>query len=257
MSAAGPLLLLPPSKGKAPGGDGPAYRRFVASGGDLGDARRHVLGAVSGDVPGLDDAAVARIAGVGTGKAAAARELLAGLGDAPTVAAHRRYTGIVHRNAGLAELDPSSVAIDVRIVSALAGLARLDEPLPDYRLEFGASLPSLGGLAAFWRRVLADELAAAGAGRCVWDLLPAEHRRVWDPEVRGRLDVVEVAFVRPDGRPANAARTKVAKGRFAAVLLARPRLRPRDVARAVDLGEGWHLAARGHQVTVTSTHDAG
>jgi cytoplasmic iron level regulating protein YaaA (DUF328/UPF0246 family) len=35
----------------------------------------------------------------------------------------------------------------VRIVSALLGLVALDEPVPEYRLEFTATLPGLGGIA--------------------------------------------------------------------------------------------------------------
>lgn len=251
MTDARPLLLLPPSKGKATGGGGPAYGEVVAGDHVLGDARREVLAALTGDLPDLDDGAVARLAGVGAAKAGDARALLAALPRSRTLPAHRRYTGIVHGNAGLADLDPTGLEVDVRIVSALLGLVALDEPVPDYRLEFGATLPSLGGVGPFWRAELATHLAHLGEGRRVWDLLPAEHRRAWDPDVRATLDVVEVAFVRPDGRPANAARAKVAKGRFAAALIRRPGLQPRTVARGVDLGEGWRLSATGNVVTAT------
>ncbi|WP_052667560.1 peroxide stress protein YaaA [Nitriliruptor alkaliphilus] len=251
MTDARPLLLLPPSKGKAAGGDGPVYADVVAREHVLGDARREVLDAVTGDLSGLDDVAVARLAGVGVAKAADARSLLAELPRARTLPAHRRYTGIVHGNAGLAELDPTTLEVDVRIVSAFLGLVALDEPVPDYRVEFGATLPSIGGIGPLWRARLAGHLAHLGEGRRVWDLLPAEHRRVWDRGVRAALDVVEVAFVRPDGRPANAARTKVAKGRFAAAVISRPALQPRTVARGVDLGEGWQVSATGSVVTAT------
>jgi uncharacterized protein len=246
-----PLLLLPPSKGKASGGDGPRYPSTLASRHPLTQARREVLAAVAADLPDLDAAAVARLAGVGAAKVGAARDLLAGLPRAPTLPAHHRYTGIVHGNAGLADADPRTAGVDVRIVSALLGLVGLDEPVPDYRVEFGATLPSLGGLGPFWRERLATHLAEIAEGRRVWDLLPGEHRRVWDPAVRATLDVTEVAFLRPDGRAANAARTKVAKGRFAAALLARPDLAPGRAVRGVDLGEGWSITAAGGTVTAT------
>jgi hypothetical protein len=74
---------------------------------------------------------------------------------------------------------------------------------------------------------------------------------VWEPSVRAGVDVTEVAFLRPDGRPANAARTKVAKGRLVAALLARPDLSPRHVSRSVDLGEGWRVSSRGGRITAT------
>ncbi len=251
-----PLLLLPPSKGKAGGGDGPPLQLLLAAGGPLADPRRDVLAAIDADVDGLEDRAVARIAGVGRTKAGAARELLAGVATAPTLPAHRRYTGVVHGNAGLTALDPSTVRAEVRIVSGLLGLVGLDEPVPDYRLEFGAALPTLGGLGPFWRTALRDHLTGLAAGRRVWDLLPGEHRRVWDPAVRGAVhDLVDVAFVRPDGRPANAARTKVAKGRLAAAVIAEPGLGPRDIAADVDLGPGWQVEAGEGRVTATYTAD--
>jgi cytoplasmic iron level regulating protein YaaA (DUF328/UPF0246 family) len=248
-----PLVLLPPSKGKAPGGDGPAYARVAARRHPLRDARTAVLAAVTEDVARLDDGVVARVAGVGATKVAGARALLAGLPTAPTMSAHRRYTGIVHGNAGLADIDPTEAAVDVRIVSALLGLVSLGELVPEYRLELGASLPSIGGLGPFWRDRLADHLRSVAGARRVWDLLPGEHRRAVDPAVRADLDVVDVAFLRPDGRPANAARTKVAKGRFVAALLAEPDLDPRRVAGAVDLGEGWRVVGSGTAVTATHT----
>jgi uncharacterized protein len=248
-----PLILLPPSKGKADGGTGPGYRGTLRPDHPLTPPRSEVLDALLRDLDVLDDEGLARVAGVGAAKVAGARALLRELAGAPTRPAHQRYTGIVHGNAGLAEVDPARVGADVRIVSALLGLVRLDEPVPDYRLEFAASLPSLGGLGPYWRATLADHLGELAAGRRVWDLLPGEHRRVWDPSVRAGLEVTEVAFLRPDGRPANAARTKVAKGRFVAALLGRPELQPRHVSRSVDLGEGWRVTARGGQVTATFT----
>jgi cytoplasmic iron level regulating protein YaaA (DUF328/UPF0246 family) len=246
-----PLVLLPPSKGKAGGGTGPAYATVAARRHPLRDARLAVLAAVTEDVERLDDAGVARVAGVGAAKAARARELLTGLPAAPTMPAHRRYTGVVHGNAGLADVDPGEAAVDVRMVSALLGLVALADLVPDYRVEFGASLPRLGGLGPFWRDRLADHLRTVATARRVWDLLPAEHRRAWDPAVRADLGVVEVAFLRPDGRPANAARTKVAKGRFVAALLAAPDLVPAEVVGAVDLGQGWRVTGTDAAVTAT------
>jgi uncharacterized protein len=249
-----PLVLLPPSKGKLPGGDGPAYASTLAGGGPLASPRRAVLDAIVAAVPALTDAEVARLAGVGASSAADQRAALAGLPDAPTVPAHRRYTGVVHGNAGLADVRPRTTAVDVRIVSGLLGLVALHEPVPDYRVEIAATVPGVGGLGPFWRDVLTDHLAAVGRSRRVWDLLPAEHRRALDAAVLGSLDRVEVAFLRPDGRAANAARTKVAKGRFLAALLRDGSLAPDEVPSEVDLGEGWELRTDGARVTATSRH---
>lgn len=248
MSRAAALLLLPPSKGKAEGGDGP---RYDPARGVLAEARQALCEAVANDLEHLDDRALLRIAGVRAKDVDRARTELAALRSAPTLPAHRRYTGIVHGNAGLADLDPATLGAEVRIVSALAGLVGPAEPLPPYRLEFAASLPSLGGIATFWRDRAADHLAGLVEGRLVWDLLPGEHARIWPRSLRDRTDVARVAFVRPDGRAANAARTKVAKGRLAAFLLEHPQASIEQVVSEADPGVGWKLVADAEGVRAT------
>jgi uncharacterized protein len=248
-----PLVLLPPSKGKAPGGDGPAYADTLERG-PLTAARRTVLEAIVAAAPTLSDAEVARLAGVGASGVAEQREALRVLPELSTTTAQRRYTGVVHGNAGLATVRTRSAPVDVRIVSGLLGLVALTDPVPDYRVEVAATVPGLGGLATFWRQALRDHLAAVGRGRRVWDLLPGEHRRALPGEVLARLDRTEVRFVRPDGRAANAARTKVAKGRFVAALLAGSASAPADLPTALDLGEGWELAAAPGEVVAVSHH---
>jgi uncharacterized protein len=249
-----PLVLLPPSKGKAPGGDGPAYAATLTGDGPLSAPRRELLDVIVAAAPSLTDAEVARLAGVGRAGVADQRAALTGLPDAPTIPAHRRYTGVVHGNAGLAEVHPRTAGVDVRIVSGLLGLVALHEAVPDYRVEIAATVAGFGGLGPFWRGALVDHLAAIGRGRRVWDLLPAEHRRALDTSVLDALDRVDVGFVRPDGRAANAARTKVAKGRFLAALLGDGTITPGEVPHVIDLGEGWELHAEGSRVTATSRH---
>ena len=259
-----PVILLPPSKGKAAGGRGRAYGRTLARH-PLGTARRTVLDAAVASATERDDAVLARRCGVAQRDAGDARRMLQGLADAPTMPAHLRYTGIVHGNAGLADVDPASAPADVRIVSALLGLAGLDEPVPAYRLEFTATLPGLGGIAGFWRDHLDEELLRVAGGSRVWDLLPAEHARMWPAGLRDDLDVVGVRFVRPDGRAANAARTKVAKGLLTAHLLATPRSTAAAVVRAVDravareepgpLGPGWRAEPDDDGIVATYVED--
>lgn len=246
-------MLLPASKGKAAGGDGPPYGETLSDGHALDGPRRSVLDALVVDARTFTDAEVARLAGVGVRDARTQRETLARLADLPTVPAHRRYTGVVHGNAGLADVAPRRARVDVRIVSALLGLVALHEPVPDYRVELAATLPTLGGLATFWRRELAGHLQAVARGRVVWDLLPGEHRRAITPDALAGAEVRAVAFVRPDGRAANAARTKVAKGRFAAALLADPTIGPQQI-RGIDLGEGWRCRVDGDGVVAVSHH---
>jgi uncharacterized protein len=214
-----PLVLIPSSRGKAPGGSGRPYGASLTRRHPLAAARREVLEAVrSTRALGVTDP---------TG--------------APTLPAHRRYTGVVHGNAGLAAVEPRTAGVDVRIVSGLLGLAALDDPVPDYRLEFSASLPTIGGIATFWRDRLAEHLSALLDARRVWDLLPGEHARVWPAGLREASGAVVVRFVDEGGRAANAARTKVAKGRLVAHLLARPDATPTSLARRVALGDGWRI----------------
>jgi uncharacterized protein len=253
-----PVILLPPSKGKAEGGPGRAYAGTLTRH-PLSAHRRELLEAAVASASERDDTVLARRCGVAERDVPAARRALRVLADAPTMPAHRRYTGVVHGNAGLAAIDPRAAAADVFIVSALMGLVALDEPVPAYRLEFTATLPglggaTLGGIATFWRDRLDAELCRVAGGARVWDLLPGEHARMWPAGMRDDLDVITVSFVRPDGRPANAARTKVAKGRLAAFLLARPRTTPSGLARAAreePLGPGWTIDAAGREVSVT------
>lgn len=246
-----PVILLPPSKGKATGGSGRAYGRTLTRH-PLAAARREVLDAAIASASERDGAVLTRRCGMASSSASDARRMLKGLADASTMPAHRRYTGVVHGNAGLAALDVAALDVEVRIVSGLMGLVALDEPVPEYRLEFTATLPALGGVATFWRDRLAEELLRVAGGGRVWDLLPGEHARMWPVGLRDELDVVGVRFVRPDGGAANAARTKVAKGLLAAHLLAAPRstaaglvsaaARARARTGAGPLGPGWDVA---------------
>jgi uncharacterized protein len=245
------LVLLPPSKGKAPGGDGPAYAATLTDHDPLGAARRELLAAVQADLPALDDRGLARVGGVRSKDVEATRAELSELATAPTLPAHRRYTGIVHGNAGLGDLRPDEVHVEVRIVSALLGLADLTDPVPAYRLEFGASLPSIGGIGTWWRDRLREPVRELTQGRRVWDLLPAEHARMWDRRVRDASDVIDVRFLRPDGRAANAARTKVLKGRLTGWLLEHDAAVPADAVADLDPGEGWSLRAEESALVAT------
>jgi uncharacterized protein len=214
-----PVILIPPSRGKAPGGTGRPYVATLTGRHPLTAPRRELLDAIR------------RAGASGPGDPR----------DEPTMPAHRRYTGVVYGNAGLAAVDPRTVDVDVRIVSGLMGLAALSDPVPDYRLEFSATVPGLGGVATFWRGRLDEHLRELLAGRRVWDLLPGEHARMWPAGLRDDLGATVVRFVDAAGRPANAARTKVAKGRLVAHLLGRPSATPATVVRGADLGDGWRL----------------
>jgi hypothetical protein len=209
------VVLLPPSEGKAPGGDGPGWAPSDGAFGDLAPQRTRVHNALK------------RAKG-GTAKALGAKgDLLrsakgANLGavGGPTLPAHERFTGVVWGHLDPASLEPAArrrAAEGVLVLSALLGLTAWDDPVPDFRLKLSASLPPIGNLATFWRAPLSAALNDRLTDHTVIDLLPNEHRAAWSPEP-DRYDLRRPALLFGDGRPAGHA-GKAAKGLLARALL--------------------------------------
>ena len=140
---------------------------------------------------------------------------------ARTLPAWKRYTGVVWDH-----LDPSTLhAIDRRrilVVSGLLGVARADDPVPDYRLKMGAGLAPHGKLSTWWRADVSaaiDRYASGRSGghrRVMIDLLPKEHRAAWMPG--RRVNGISIEFVDPSGKPGGHF-AKAAKGRLARAIL--------------------------------------
>lgn len=164
--------------------------------------------------------------------------------------AHRRYTGVVHRFARLDEVDPTTAGVDVGTLTGLLGVAMLDDPVPDYRLEVMGRVPGLGVLGTWWRHRLGDHLRGLASGRAVWDLLPGEFGKLWPAPERAGVEVVTVAFQRSDGRAAPAASAKVAKGHLVRLLLDDPTIAPADLLTQQPL-EGWTFTQQGSGVIAT------
>lgn len=164
MPAPQPLILLPPSEGKAQGGSGPVWR------------------------PGaMADPAVDRHRRVVVREALAAGALAP---RAPTSPAMERYTGVLYKELDWASLPAAARRRgqrQLRIVSGLWGLVAPTDPIPHYKLKMSARLGDLGRLSTWWKPRLAPTLAELAAGRVVWDLLPIEH---------------EAAMAWSDGEPA-------------------------------------------------------
>lgn len=154
-----PVVLLPPSRGKEPGGTGPGWRdappgRFA----ELDPDRRRVLRA-------LRSAGGAR-----------------GLERAPTLPAIDRYVGVLFSHLDVGTLPPaarSRLHRDVVVLSGLFGLVAPGDPIPDHRLPMGTVLPPLGRLSGWWRPRLSPVLDRRVAGAVVWDLLSGEYRVAW------------------------------------------------------------------------------
>ena len=181
----GPLILLPPSEGKADGGTGAPWTTLDQSFPDLAEARHEVATALAA---AMTRPVAERCALLGVKQPEAATAANLAVHDAPTRPAIERYTGVLYDALDYPSL-PARLRkrVDARVVifSGLWGALRPADPIPDYKLKMGAKLPGLGPPARFWKPRLTATLADAAAG-CVWDLLPNEHSAAWDPSVAGR-----------------------------------------------------------------------
>lgn len=177
MPAPQPVILLPPSEGKAPGGDGPGWKAGTMADAGLDKHRREVL--------------------------RAAREAGATPRRAPTMPAMARYSGVLYQELSWASLPAAARrrgASQVRIVSGLWGLVAPDDPIPHYKLKMSASLPGLGRLSTWWKPRLAPVVADLIADRAVWDLLPIEHSAAMDWSACSPGERITVRFVDSAGK---------------------------------------------------------
>ena len=156
------LVLLPPSEGKAPGGDGPPLELAQLSRPELTPVRRRLVEAL-GQAARADPEGLRRALGCTPGQSGeVAQDAL--LTQSPTLPALQRYTGVVYDNLGYASLSgPARRRADrsLLVASALFGLLQPRDRVPAYRLSGGTSLPGIGSLAAVWRPALEPLLAEA------------------------------------------------------------------------------------------------
>lgn len=206
------MLLLPPSEGKAEGGNRRRSRwapESGAFGSRLGDRRAAVVEALLA-VHGGDE----KLLGVRGEHLLRAQSANSSLIGAATLPAWQRYTGVVWDH-----LDPATLAPAARkqivVVSGLLGLVRGDDPVPDYRLKMGANLRPLGKLSTWWREALTSELERLERQRFVVDLLPQEHRAAL---VLDGVEGVSLTLVDPTGKPGGHF-AKAAKGELARAIL--------------------------------------
>lgn len=172
-----PVILLPPSERKAPGGDGPAWAPGQMADAVLDRHRRVVLRAA---------------------RAAGATPRRTG-----TLPAMERYTGVLYRELDWAALPAAALRRgerQVRTVSGLWGLVAPGDPLPPYRLKMSAALPDLGRLSTWWRPRLGAALGPLVKGAVVWDLLPNEHAAAVDWSSLAPSRRVRVRFLDGGGR---------------------------------------------------------
>jgi uncharacterized protein len=105
-----------------------------------------------------------------------------GLRSAPATPAAELYTGVLFAALGLADLPWDGVLI----FSALWGVVRPGDRIPAYRLDMGAKVPAIGGLAAYWREPLRAALPDRGL---VLDLRSGPYAAAWQPRRATRVAV--------------------------------------------------------------------
>lgn len=214
-----PILLLPPSEGKATGGkttNDTGWSEGAGAFANLSTRRHEIVDALTKTNGGNE-----KLLGVKGDHLTRALSANVSLRGAPTLRAWQRYTGVVWDH-----LDPESLAAAERrriiVVSGLLGLVRADDPTPDYRLKMGANLAPLGKLSTWWRDDVSATLNRYAAGRTakqprvIIDLLPQEHRAAWTPDER--VNGVSIEFIDPSGKPGGHF-AKAAKGILAAAVL--------------------------------------
>ncbi len=232
MTARLPLILLPPSEGKAPGGNGPPWTPGSMAI-DLDGSRVEVLAVLARAMRGSEDARgkLLDVKGRALQAATAADRSARTSATRPAI---ERYTGVLydaldHRSLTAAQrrrLDGSVV-----IFSGLWGLVAPSDPIPDYKLKMGAVLPGLGKLSTWWRDELSARLAERASGRRVWNVLPNEHAAAWRPAVDVPQWIVRFVERRPDGSVVTASHAnKALKGALVRYLLAHPSAGPGDLS---------------------------
>jgi len=244
MPPATPVILLPPSEGKAIGGEAPAADfsagRFGAA---LGNARIEVRDAVRRVL--RDETAACALLGVRGAHLQRALDEWQSLDHAPTLSAVERYSGVVWGAMGIDELPkPARRRLMARAVvpSGLWGLVAADDRIPAYRLKMGARVPPLGLLAAWWRPIVSAALVARAGRGAVIDLLPQEHAAAIDvsalrPGAHVRVDIVDDG---PAGRRLVGHAGKSLKGALARAIVLHDARTAADVAalRVEGLGPG-------------------
>ena len=181
--ATAPVILLPPSEGKAEGGTGAPLRISNLSFAELDEQRTTLRAALVAAMKSKEPARSKLLGVKGTALAAATATNLELL-KSPTMPAIERYTGVLYDALDVASLtarDRKRLSKHVLLFSGLWGVVRPDDMIPDYKLKMGATLAPIGKLSTWWRRPLTAALSHAVGGNVVWNLLPKEHDNAWAP----------------------------------------------------------------------------
>lgn len=177
-----PLILLPPSEGKASGGEGSPVNNNALSFGSLNPTRVRMAKALVqlGQRP-RSSKKLLGVKGPALEKAMADN---ASLDTAPTMPAIERYTGVMYDAIDYQSLDGRARKVfdqKVIIMSGLFGMVRTLDMIPSYKLKMGAKLLRQKTCSAAWKPLISETLAGQADFGVIWDLLPNEHSAAWDP----------------------------------------------------------------------------
>ena len=231
------LILLPPSEGKASTADGRPFDMDAMSLPSLNPTRHRVRDAL------------VRLC---SGRETRARQVLGlserqideldrnrDLADARALPASEVYTGVLYAALDYPTLTTAArrrVDDSVLVWSALWGVVRLDDHIPDYRLSADVKLPRIGSVAALWRKPLAPVMSDVIADRVVLDLRSGPYAKMWTPgpDLADQTVVGRVLQQRPDGsRVVVSHHNKATKG-LLVKKLASGRSRPKDASALAD-----------------------
>lgn len=185
--ASAPILLLPPSEGKARGGRGRPLRLERLSFPSLSDQRGATIDALIAAMRG-SAAARAKLLGVKGDALADATDANRAIRTAPTMPAIERFTGVLYDALDAASLptrDRKRLDEQVIVFSGAFGLLSPRDAVPDHRLKMNVALPRVGRVGTAWKPLLTEALAPRVAGATVWNLLPNEHAAAWSPAAVG------------------------------------------------------------------------
>jgi cytoplasmic iron level regulating protein YaaA (DUF328/UPF0246 family) len=191
-----PVLLLPPSEGKAEGGD-EVWDSAAGAYGSLSRSRRNVARRLT-EAMRMDDDRLSKLLGVkGDALARAVQANRRLIRQPVALPAAERFTGVVHDHLALADLSAAvrrRAESDVIFFSALAGVVAPGDPLPDHRAKMSISLDPLGKLSTWWRPQIDDVLTPRLDGSVVVDLLPNEHAAALTPSPDRWARWIQVRF---------------------------------------------------------------
>ncbi|TIC85703.1 peroxide stress protein YaaA [Nocardioides sp. GY 10127] len=221
------LILLPPSEGKTAPRRGAPLDLATLSHPALTETRERVLDALV-ELSSGDLAAAARVLEVGATQTDLV-EANRGLREAPTARAERIYTGVLydHLDAGsLTAAAKRRASSRLAVVSSVFGLVRPGDRIPAYRLSGQTTLPGLGPVAAAWRPVLGEAVAAQVGRGLVVDLRSSVYAGFWRPgkdagdvDPRTRVATVRVLHEQGGVRKVVSHFNKATKGRIVRALL--------------------------------------